>query len=202
MSVIASIEVLPTRLRLREPFAVAYGTHDTADTVLVLEGRDGALIKGNFDFATNTGTGSGLRLRTGNLILRGLSFQNTGFCVKSEKASVVNQVLIENLTAKNVHTCILVDRDSTQPVTRWIVRDSSIQGYYRAAIRLAGSLFTGVLLAAAGASAQEPIRIGAFLSVTGPAAFLWGTRRGRPGSSPGWTQGPVQPYETLGQYSF
>ncbi|HPU40254.1 MAG TPA: enolase C-terminal domain-like protein [Microthrixaceae bacterium] len=35
MSVIASIEVLPTRLRLREPFAVAYGTHDTADTVLV-----------------------------------------------------------------------------------------------------------------------------------------------------------------------
>jgi len=42
----------------------------------------------------------------------------------------------------------------------------------RAAIRLAGSVFTGVLLAAAGASAQEPIRVGAFLSVTGPAAFL------------------------------
>lgn len=118
----------------------------TADTVLVLEGRDGALIKGNFDFATNTGTGSGLRLRTGNLILRGLSFQNTGFCVKSEKASVVNQVLIENLTAKNVHTCILVDRDSTQPVTRWIVRDSRIQGYYRAAIRLAGAQSSDFLL--------------------------------------------------------
>lgn len=33
--VIASIDVLPMRLRLHEPFAVAYGTHDTADTVLV-----------------------------------------------------------------------------------------------------------------------------------------------------------------------
>lgn len=33
-------------------------------------------------------------------------------------------------------------------------------------------LFTGLALAAATATAQEPIKIGAFLSVTGPAAFL------------------------------
>ncbi|MFC6236778.1 M23 family metallopeptidase [Longivirga aurantiaca] len=37
---------------------------------------------------------------------------------------------------------------------------------------------------------------------TDPATFLWGSTRGRPGSIPGWTQGTVQPYETLGQYSF
>jgi branched-chain amino acid transport system substrate-binding protein len=42
----------------------------------------------------------------------------------------------------------------------------------RGAIRFAQALLAGAVLAAAGAGAQEPIRIGAFLSVTGPAAFL------------------------------
>ena len=37
---------------------------------------------------------------------------------------------------------------------------------------------------------------------TDPATFLWGSHRGRPGSIPGWTHGTVQPYDTLGQYSF
>lgn len=38
--------------------------------------------------------------------------------------------------------------------------------------RAAAAVFAGSLLAAAGAMAQEPIRIGAFVSATGPAAFL------------------------------
>jgi hypothetical protein len=42
----------------------------------------------------------------------------------------------------------------------------------RAVIRLTGSLLAFALLAAGNAGAQEPIRIGSFLSVTGPAAFL------------------------------
>jgi len=42
----------------------------------------------------------------------------------------------------------------------------------RALLRNATLALTGVLLAAGSAFAQEPIRIGAFLSVTGPAAFL------------------------------
>ncbi len=42
----------------------------------------------------------------------------------------------------------------------------------RAAIRLSGSFLAFALLAAGTAGAQEPIRIGSFLSVTGPAAFL------------------------------
>ena len=42
----------------------------------------------------------------------------------------------------------------------------------RAALYAAGTVFAGALVAAAPAQAQEPIRIGAFLAVTGPAAFL------------------------------
>ncbi|MGD9955050.1 MAG: M23 family metallopeptidase [Candidatus Nanopelagicales bacterium] len=37
---------------------------------------------------------------------------------------------------------------------------------------------------------------------TDPATFLWGSHRGRPGSVPSWTYGTVQPYSSLGQYSF
>lgn len=35
-----------------------------------------------------------------------------------------------------------------------------------------------------------------------PTAYLWGGSRGRPGAVPGWTYGTVQPYSSLGQYSF
>src|SRR5690606_30119149 len=61
-----------------------------------------------------------------------------GFCIKADKNSTINQVLIENIDASDVHGCILVDRDVLQPVTRWIVRNSRIKGYYRAGIRLSG----------------------------------------------------------------
>ena len=44
--------------------------------------------------------------------------------------------------------------------------------YTRASLRSGALALAGALLAAGGALAQEPIRIGAFLSVTGPAAFL------------------------------
>lgn len=110
-----------------------------ANSLLVLEGRENAVIQGSFDFATETGTASGIRLRSGNIVVRRLTFQHTGFCVKAEKNSIVNQVLVENITAKNVHSCIVVDRDVVMPVTRWIIRDSNILGYYRVGIRLAGN---------------------------------------------------------------
>lgn len=42
----------------------------------------------------------------------------------------------------------------------------------RNAIRLAGTFAAAALIGTGTVAAQEPIRIGAFLSVTGPAAFL------------------------------
>ncbi|HLS56466.1 MAG TPA: ABC transporter substrate-binding protein [Zeimonas sp.] len=42
----------------------------------------------------------------------------------------------------------------------------------RSALRFAGALAAGALIGTGTAAAQEPIRIGAFLSVTGPASFL------------------------------
>jgi len=124
------------------------GTYELADTVtlkaptdqiLVLEGRENAVLHGSFKFNTAAGTSSGLRLQSSNIIVRGLHFQNTGFCVKANKSSVVRQVLIENIDAANVHSCIVVDRDTQQPVTQWIIRNSRIKGYYRSGIRLAGA---------------------------------------------------------------
>lgn len=111
----------------------------TVNDVLVIEGRSGAVIRGDFTFTGEGSADSGLRLHSGNIIVRGLDFKNVGFCVKANKSSVVSQVLIENIRAFDVHSCILVDRDSQQPVTRWIVRNSQIKGYYRAGLRLAGS---------------------------------------------------------------
>jgi branched-chain amino acid transport system substrate-binding protein len=45
-------------------------------------------------------------------------------------------------------------------------------GSTRTAIRMAGTVLASVLLGTTGVAAQEPIRIGAFLAATGPAAFL------------------------------
>src|SRR5690606_36192981 len=42
----------------------------------------------------------------------------------------------------------------------------------RSALRFAGALAAGALIGTGTAAAQEPIRIAAFLSVTGPASFL------------------------------
>ena len=45
-------------------------------------------------------------------------------------------------------------------------------GNTRAAIRAAGTVLASVLIGTGSVAAQEPIRIGAFLAATGPAAFL------------------------------
>ena len=116
------------------------------DQVLVLEGRENTLLQGNFDPLTLAGVSSGLRLRSGNIIVRGLRFQKTGFCIKAEKSSTIDQVLAENITAEDVHSCFLVDRDAERPVTRWIIRNAKINGYYRSAIRLAGVQSSNMLI--------------------------------------------------------
>ncbi len=116
------------------------------DKVLVVEGAEGAIIRGTFNPETLSGTASGMRLKTGNIVVRGLMFDHVGFCVKSEKYSTISQVLIENIVANNVHSCVLVDRDMEEPVTDWVVRNSRINGYYRVGVRLAGMQSRGFLL--------------------------------------------------------
>jgi len=128
---------LPEALALRAP---------SANDVLVLEGRDNAVIRGNFNFNTLTGTDSGLRLQSDNIIVRGLDFENVGYCIKANRSSAVNQVLIENIEARRVHSCILVDRGSLQDVSHWIVRNSRIDGYFRVGVRLAGSKTHDIVL--------------------------------------------------------
>lgn len=118
----------------------------TGDKVLVIEGGDGATIKGVFDFSTLAGTSTGLRLRTGNIVIRGLKFNRVGFCIKAEKYSAISRVLIENIEATDVHSCILIDRDMEQPISDWVVRKSKIKGYYRVGVRLAGMQSQGFLV--------------------------------------------------------
>lgn len=113
---------------------------DEPNQLVVLEGRPGAVIHGNFNPQTESGLESGLRLLSGNVIVRNLHFKQTAFCIKAYKNATVEQVLIENIMADNTHTCISVDRDVRRPVTRWIIRNLTINGYFRSGIRLAGSL--------------------------------------------------------------
>ena len=117
-----------------------------ADRVLVVEGRDGTVIKGNFDPVTRAGISSGMRLHSGNIIVRGLTFKQTGYCVKADKNFAIDQVLIENIVGENNFACVLVDRDTTLPVTRLIVRNAQISGYYRNGIRLAGPQSANMLI--------------------------------------------------------
>lgn len=119
---------------------------DNPNQILVLEGRENTILQGSFDPLTLAGVSSGLRLRSGNIIIRRLHFQKAGFCVKAEKSSTIDQVLVENITAEDVHSCILVDRDVERPVTRWIIRNAHIKGYYRTAIRLAGAQSSNMLI--------------------------------------------------------
>lgn len=119
---------------------------DNPNQILVLDGRESAILQGSFDPLSFSGTSAGLRLRSGNIIVRGLHFQRTGFCIKADKLSTIDQVLLENITAEDVHSCILVDRDVAHPVTRWIIRNAHIKGYYRTAIRLAGAQSNNFLI--------------------------------------------------------
>lgn len=139
----ARIVLLPGRYALASTLDLTAGS---ADRVLVIEGRENAVLAGYFDAATLSGASSGLRLRSGNIIIRGLRFEKTGFCIKADKNVTIDKVLIENIAAEDVHTCILVDRDVEHPVTRWIVRDASINGYYRSGIRLAGAQTRDILI--------------------------------------------------------
>lgn len=118
----------------------------SSSTLFILEGSEGAVIRGNFDFATESGMASGIRLSSGNVVVRGLGFERTGFCVKTYKYATVDNVLIEKINAVDVHSCVVIDRDSTRPVTRVIVRDSNIKGYYRVGVRLAGNQSSDFLL--------------------------------------------------------
>lgn len=118
----------------------------SSNALFILEGSEGAVIRGNFDFATESGLSSGIRLSSGNVVVRGLGFERTGFCVKTHKYATVDNVLIEKINAVDVHSCVVVDRDSTKPVTRMIVRDSTIKGYYRVGVRLAGAQSADFLL--------------------------------------------------------
>lgn len=139
----ARIVLLPGRYALASTLDLTAGS---GDRVLVIEGRQGAVLTGYFDATTLSGVSSGLRLRSGNIIVRGLRFEKSGFCIKADKNVTIDQVLIENITAEDVHTCIMVDRDVVHPVTRWIVRDARINGYYRNGIRLAGTQTRDILI--------------------------------------------------------
>lgn len=113
---------------------------DEPNQLVVLEGREGAVIQGNFNPHTQSGLDSGIRLLSGNVIVRNVHFRQTAFCIKAYKNATIEQVLIENIVADNTHTCISVDRDVRRPVNRWIIRNATINGYFRSGIRLAGAL--------------------------------------------------------------
>lgn len=126
-------------------------------SVLIVDGLNDATIIGNFDFRTLKGSESGLRLMTGNIIVRGVRFRYTGFCIKADKYAAIDQVLLEDIEATNVRNCILAGRSVQKSVSRWIIRNVTIQGYYQVGIRLSGHNSQDFLLSQLDIDGAQPI---------------------------------------------
>lgn len=114
--------------------------------ILSLDAAPGVQILGNLTFSPVSGQSNGFRLRTGNIIIRGFTFEMIGTCARTESTSTVQNVIIENITANNTHSCILVDRGMTMPIGNWVIRNVNINGYNRVGVRLASVQSSGFLI--------------------------------------------------------
>lgn len=105
---------------------------------LHLFAEKGARFIGDFDFSVADRYSSGFVLFRGNIEFVGFVFEKVGYCFYVDRKSNVSNVIIKSLTAKDVHSCIVIDRNIEGYVQKWEIVDVNIKGYYRVAIRLSG----------------------------------------------------------------
>ncbi len=106
--------------------------------VLHLRGGDGVVFRGDFSYSRPESSSAGLRLRSGNVIVEGIRFENTRNCVRAENNATLRNVYIKDVTAKDVHSCINIDRGLSGPIENWTVSGLEVDGYYRVGVRLGG----------------------------------------------------------------
>ncbi|WP_111977431.1 hypothetical protein [Algibacillus agarilyticus] len=107
-------------------------------TKVEINGEDGLILTGSFDFSKPNKVLKTFVLHRGNIKLQNLNFSNVGSCISVAKNSNVNHVIIYNLKAQNVHSCIVVDRNLNSFAYDWDIRKVKVVGYYRVAIRISG----------------------------------------------------------------
>lgn len=106
--------------------------------VLHLRGGEGVVFRGDFNYSSPDSSSAGLRLRSGNVIVEDIRFENTRHCVLAENNAAIRNVYIKNITAKDVHSCINIDRGLSGPIENWTIGGLKVDGYYRVGVRLGG----------------------------------------------------------------
>lgn len=99
---------------------------------------EGVRFVGKFDFVQPAKISNGFVLHRGDLQFHNFDFSNVGSCITVAKKSTVSNVIINNLRANDVHSCIVVDRNLSSTVESWELNNIFIKGYYRVAVRFAG----------------------------------------------------------------
>uniref|UniRef100_UPI003F6BC875 hypothetical protein n=1 Tax=Pseudomaricurvus sp. TaxID=2004510 RepID=UPI003F6BC875 len=122
------------------------GTYDISEKVdlptqsgrVTLKGAEGALFKGDFSREDPLTIEGGFSLATSYFTFKDMVFSDVGNCIYVDRGARSNNVVIENLTSHNTHTCILIDRNKSLNIDNWQINNVSINDYFRTGIRISG----------------------------------------------------------------
>lgn len=105
---------------------------------LIVRGlTNGVVFKGEYRHTAPSGPAV-FRFHRGLISLKNIAIQDSYHCVDLAKQAKVHDIRIESLRAKNIDTCIMVDRGRDVDVNQWRIENLFISDYRRAGIRLAG----------------------------------------------------------------
>lgn len=138
-------KLLAKRSDFEGTYLFAEGIYQIAEPIYI-KGEDKVVLVANKysvfkgDYQGEGGSLSdGFVLTRGNIELYNFSFQNMSYCLRVNKNTVVNDVVIDNLSANNVHSCIVIDRYNNLVANDWDIKNTTIENYYRVALRIAGT---------------------------------------------------------------
>lgn len=109
---------------------------DAPTTLIGLE--DGPEFVGLYAFRKDDPKTPAFRIAGNDISISNIRLRNFGACVKAQQGIPSSNIAIEKLSAVDVYDCILIDRNTTQAVTGWMVTGLRVTGFYRAAVRVAG----------------------------------------------------------------
>ncbi len=95
------------------------------------------------DYNFYSGSNSGIVILRSNISFENITFLNTRYCFRFKNIQLSN-VTINNIKAFNTMSCIDFDSNITKPVSNININNLDALGYYKAGIRINGSLTSGV----------------------------------------------------------
>lgn len=133
---IDKIQLLPGVYTQTNALYLISGTHPVE---VIASSR--VVISSDYNFYS--GGNSGIVLLRSNISFENITFLNTRYCFRFKNIQLSN-VTINNIKAFNTMSCIDFDSNITQPISNININNLNALGYYKAGIRINGTLTSGV----------------------------------------------------------